>query len=68
MIVPSKIRNGEFVSEEFMSHIKKCKLVEWNYRDNKGLLHVGVCKSIGQAKLKASTFGYFIGNKEDCII
>ena len=67
MIVPSEIKNGEFVSEEFISNIKKCKLVEWNYRDNNGLLHVGVCKSIGQAKLKASTFGYLF-NKDDCTI
>jgi len=67
MIMPSEIKNGEFVSEEFKSHIKKCRLIEWNYRDNKGLLHVGVCKSIGQAKLKASAFGYFV-NKEDFII
>ncbi len=67
MITPLNIKNGELVCESFKSSVKKCRLVEWNYRDTAGVLHTGICKSIGEAKLKARKFGYFV-NIEECVI
>jgi len=52
MIDPLSIRPGESAHETFYSKVKKCDLVEYNYRDESGELHTCVCKTLADCKTK----------------
>jgi len=51
-IDPQSIKPGESAYVKFYSQIKKCELVEYNFRDHSGNLHACVCKTLEECKSK----------------
>jgi len=54
----STTRTGEFRCEEFISSVTNKKFVQWDYRDNAGVLHTGIAPSLEKAVEEAQKFGF----------
>jgi hypothetical protein len=60
---------GSLRTEEFYSKISKKTMIQWDYRDAKGVLHSGISATLQMARKAASKFGYgmsrIVGNGQD---
>ena len=54
----STTKTGEFRCEEFNTWVTGKKMVQWDYRDDNGVLHSGIAQSMEEAMNKASKFGF----------
>lgn len=52
--------SNSFLYEKFTTKIgrKTIERVQWDYRDNDGVLHSGIAKDFESACVQASKFGY----------
>lgn len=44
---------GQFAYENFYSAMLRRDMVQWDYRDTRGVLHTGIARTIHRAKLAA---------------
>ena len=54
----STTKTGEFRCEEFNTWITGKRMVQWDYRDNAGVLHTGIAPSLEKAVEEAQKFGF----------